>query len=231
YLAFCGARWATVGHFGLVSFGGYNAVGISGQLLTPEVAAELPPRVQPLAASILEGRRETPGWSNAGGYEEMAENYNVMVWEIAAPAARELYGDEDVLVNRRMSELARRVLLARPSAFVLWLKSAIKHGLVQLFDHGFLEPPGRILLLALAACHVLLLARLRRRPASERGWASPYFEPHAAFLMALVFALAKLSLVVLVEPPIGRYMAPAAIFFPAWLAVLVVERVERLRSA
>src|SRR5262249_28140453 len=43
-LAFCSLRRAVVGEFGLVSFGGINVVGLAAQLLTPEIARELPER-------------------------------------------------------------------------------------------------------------------------------------------------------------------------------------------
>jgi hypothetical protein len=35
-------------------------------------------------------------------------------------------------------------------------------------------------------------------------------------------------LVILVERPIYRYVAPASIFLPMWLAVTLVDRVNRL---
>jgi hypothetical protein len=231
-LLFCGLRWGTVGHFGLVSFGGYNVIGIAGQLLTPEVARGLPPHLQPLARAILEKQDAKPQWKPVAGYYRMVDNFNPTVWYVAAPVARELYGNDDVLVNQRLGELSQRILLARPLAYVRWLLPAAKHGVTQLFEYSFLDRPGLALLPALALCHAVLFARWRKRiaphPQAIHG-KDYFFEYHAALAIALAFAAAKLILVILVEPPIHRYVAPAAIFLPMWLAVALVDRLERLR--
>lgn len=230
FLFYCGLRWATVGHFGLVSFGGYNAIGIAGQWLTPELAESMPPHLTPLAREMLARERALPNWQRPEGYFAMFANYNTTVVEVALPAARNLYGDDDVVVNARLSDLARRLILARPAAYIRWLLPAAKHGLAQLFEYSILDRLGLVLLVLLAGCEIILLARWRRRPTHPPPARDYFFELHAMMAIALFIAGAKLALVILVEPPIHRYVAAAATFFPACLALAVVDRVCRVRS-
>jgi hypothetical protein len=62
FLAFCTLRWALVGDFGLVSFGGHSLAGIAGPLLTEDLVPRLPEDVRPLAAHVLEVKK----WTAAG---------------------------------------------------------------------------------------------------------------------------------------------------------------------
>ena len=52
---------ATVGHFGLVSFGGYNVVGIAAQFLDAPLAREMPSDLRPLAEEIYDADRACKG--------------------------------------------------------------------------------------------------------------------------------------------------------------------------
>jgi hypothetical protein len=198
-------------------------------MLTPEVARELPPHLQPLAHAILQ--KSTTSGAKPPGYYEMHENFNNVLWTAVAPAAHELYGNDDVLVNERLSELSREIIRLRPWAYVRWLLPAGKHGVAQLFEYAFLDRPGLLLLTALTVCQVMLIARRRREPEATPLSAAAgayYFELHAVLLIALAFAAAKLALVILVEPPIHRYVAAAAIFLPMWPALLLINRLNAL---
>jgi hypothetical protein len=223
-LLFCGLRWTVVGHFGLVSFGGYNFIGITGQLLTPELSEDLPAHLQPLARSILQ-RSETASSGKRPGYFDIIENYNHTIWHVTAPAAQEQYGDDAVLVNERLTEISWQIIRLRPEAYIRWLLPAAKDGVAQLFEYAFLDRPGLILLAGLILCQIVLIARRRRQ---QEAAAIPrrdyFFELHASLLIALAFAAAKLALVILVEPPIHRYVAAAAIFLPMWPAIVLLDR-------
>jgi hypothetical protein len=194
------------------------------------LAEELPAHLQPVADAILRKAHQTPGWKPAAGYYDMYENYPDAVWKVTAPAAMELYGNDDVLVNQRLTELSREIIRLRPLGYVRWLLPAAKHGVTQLFEYSFLDRPGLAMLAVLLICHIGLIARRRRRRQSEVPAPGPdyFFELHASLLIALGFAAAKLALVILVEPPIHRYISAAAIFLPMWLAVLTVDRLSGL---
>jgi hypothetical protein len=72
YVGWCTLRSFLVGHFGLVSFGGYALLCVSGLWLTEPLVPELPEHVRPLALAALADRphaalwlrpREKPDWS------------------------------------------------------------------------------------------------------------------------------------------------------------------------
>lgn len=95
-LSFCLLRLIVVGHFGLVSFGGFNLVGIAASLLSKSTVAGLPADLRPLAQTILEQRTERglkpvqerrvdrfPGARQKHWYREFDPN----VWQISGRAA------------------------------------------------------------------------------------------------------------------------------------------------
>lgn len=105
FLLFCGLRWRTVGHFGLVSFGGYELIGIAACFLDEDLVDELPPEHRRLAGEILEARQlrkwrpyrldsPTPRW-----YRQYGKNQ----WYIAEPKARPI-----VIEERRIDGSAER---------------------------------------------------------------------------------------------------------------------------
>ena len=67
-LAYCMLRFVLIGSFGIVSFGGYNIIGISGQFLDQNMVGKLPDDLQPLAKLALERRSalESPATSMEG---------------------------------------------------------------------------------------------------------------------------------------------------------------------
>ena len=90
FLAWSTLRWFVVGYFGLVSFGGYNIIGIAGQLLQKDWTTQLSTEVRPLAEEILRRRESQGSWPVKTTYDNMESYFDKMVWEIAVPAASEL---------------------------------------------------------------------------------------------------------------------------------------------
>lgn len=102
-LLFCSFRWSINGQFGLVSFGGYSAIGVAGSLLSPETIAGLSPDLRPLAESLYHGRlavghtpiqdRDFP--TARARYDAWFSEVNSNVWRVAArpafEAARQRY--------------------------------------------------------------------------------------------------------------------------------------------
>jgi hypothetical protein len=233
-LFYCGLRWSVVGHFGLVSFGGYNLVGITTQFLEPELVAELPETERELAFAILEKQRQTPSWQPSPEYSDILRQYNDAIWRIAIPVTQELHGADPVVVNHRLQELSKAILLRRPKTYGVWLKTAFKEGLVRLAALSWLDRSGIALLAGLAFCAGVETYRRANAPARRppTDHVKNYFlEYHAVVLIGVGFALAKMALVVSVEPPLDRYLAPAAVFLPMFLAVALTDRVLRLLPA
>lgn len=92
FIAYSGARWVVVGHFGLVSFGGYNTAGIATGLLDEELVAELPAEHRRLAEAILAKRHEEglEQVTAATPIRRWHDLFNRYVWTVAIPAANEL---------------------------------------------------------------------------------------------------------------------------------------------
>ena len=105
-VAVCALRWAVVGHFGFVSFGGYNIIGIAGQLLDEELVRELPAGNRQLAEEVLRAREQYPGFERPADFLAMERMYNVTVWDVSVPVARRLYAGDTVAVNRELRDLS-----------------------------------------------------------------------------------------------------------------------------
>lgn len=239
FLAFSSTRWLVVGHFGLVSFGGFNLVGVMGQFLDPATAAELPEDLRPLASDVLSRRAMIPEYQPPQSYEAMAEMFNPTVWQAAAPAAMDLYSD-DVAVNAALSRLSLQLLVLRPAAYGRWLTGGAKLAYQEIavliaIDRGTLLL-GFLTLLAfiVSLCrggskdNPPTMVRDTGEPADES--CTRHVEVHLICWTALGFAAAKTLLVILVEPPIGRYMIGAILLLPGAMGVLVGEYVTRVAS-
>ena len=227
FLLFCSVRWAVVGHFGLVSFGGYNLIGISAQFLDEDLVRELSPETRPLAQALVERRRHAPWWSAPQEYADMEATYNPLIWEIAVPAAEELYGDDPVAVNQAVSALAGEIIRRRPARYVRWLVRAGREGVSRLLQIVITDPGVRLGLFVLLLIQVAVVVRRWTSgvlPAAIAPSDRRFVEANTLLWLALGFAVAKLVLVILVEPPLQRYLAPAAVLAPPVLGILAWHR-------
>lgn len=227
FLAFCALRWSVVGHFGLVSFGGYNLIGISGQFLDEELAKEVSPEVRPLARRIIERRKLVEDWRPPADYWAMEAMYNPTVWTLAVPAAEELYDEDPVRINRSVTTLGRDIIRLRPGAYLRWLAWSGREGARSLLYLFVTDRATRLCLLALLGSQAWVVWRRLRSgalppppPASDRR----FVEFNALLWLAVAFAAAKVLLVILVETPIGRYLSAAVLFAPSAFAVLTWYR-------
>lgn len=232
WLGWCALRWLVVGHFGLVSFGGYNLIGVSGQFLEQPLVAELSDDLQPVARRALEIRAGLPGWEPPADYYAMERMYNPTVWQIFVPAAAEEHADDPVAVNRTVGAIAGEIALRRPADYFRWLRCAVREGVIALLFLTWSSKPGLLCLAVLLACELRdLLRRDAPRPLpSTEDQSAARLARQVLVWTAVGFALAKLALVVLVEIPNHRYMTAAGVFLPALLVVLCVDRCRRLRT-
>jgi hypothetical protein len=257
-LGFCGLRQAVVGHFGLVSFGGHNLIGIVGQFVTPQVLGDLPPAARPLGTAVLslqgEGglRRGPPAAGGPAedpfGFEAIESNYNHTVWTVYVPTARrlfgrdvaegnrQLYGPDALVVDRELSAFSFAVVRARPTQYLRWLKEALLVSVRRAFSCLLTGVASFVLgagVLVLHLCYVV-----RRGRSVRAGVRSPrplpddrFFEWNSLLVLSLGYASAKMAEVVLVEPPIGRYVDAASVFLPSLLVVLLFDAIDRWRRA
>ena len=240
FLAFSGLRLAVVGHFGVVSFGGTTLIGIASQLLTEDMVKDLPADSQPLAVAILERRNamETiplPSYLASVNRNDfvwvylapgtrydhvwMSKRYNIYIWELSLPVARELYGDDPVRIDTELMKLSLGVIRSAPQRYARWFFGATIRGLAWMTwrDLRFVG-----LLVVLGCVH---MARVLRNREAMPG-AAHSLELNSMLLVGCGFALAKLLFVALVAPTVGRYMAASGIFLPGILIVAIWIRIS-----
>lgn len=229
FVAWCTLRWIVVGHFGLVSFGGYNIIGLAGQWIQKDLMGQLTAEVQPLAGKILQGR-EAKKWEPSTDYEEMESRFNPMVWEIAVPASAELFEGDSRIMNRQMAELAGQILKSQPTTYVGWLGKAAKRSVRNAIEITLRNP---VLLVSIPLGLLAFAWNWRKRNAMIESSIGRTYEREFQTMvwLALGYAICKIGLVILVEPPIDRYCAPAAVFLASvpvmaacWLCLRCRER-------
>jgi len=225
FVAWCALRWTLVGHFGLVSFGGYNIIGIAGQWIRKDLTQNLTAEVQPLAVKILEGR-EAKKWEPTTTYEEMESRFNAMVWDIAVPAAAELYEGNSRIMNLRMSDLSSQILKSQPKSYVNWLGQAAKRSARTAVELTLRNP---IVLVSLPLWLIVFALNWRTKRESQDSEAAQTYDREFQTMvwLALGYAICKIGLVILVEPPIDRYCAPATVFLPSILVMAACQTLLR----
>jgi hypothetical protein len=238
YLGWCTLRWVLVGHFGLVSFGGCAFIYVPGLWLTEEVIPNLPEDLQPLARAFLQERNQLPDWQSpldddgwflpeiVGDESIFASVTQSKSGDLFFAKAVELYGDDLIVVNRKLSEMAIALIKARPSYYAKWLVTATKLGIKRMVTSNPLLTYLALLLGVLMVIWHILYVVHRLRAGPVRGPTAPKpadnysLELNALVLVAVGFALSSLLLVILVQQPETRYMLPAGIFLPTLLVVL-----------
>jgi len=245
FLLFSTFRWFSVGHFGLVSYGGINVVGIAATLLDSEVVARLPADVQPVGREIWKTlrmgtrRAKLLQPDNLGG---ATYRYNKIVWKISYPAAvrvlkRQTSEESGGLaeseipepslteVNQLLTDLSKAIIRLQPRLYAEWLSSAFASATKRVWWNPWIHRPARWLLWSLP---MLLLVEWRwrsRARASGKAASSPPFwwGPLAGLaVLAVGYYTCHLLLIVAVEIPGPRYTVATTIFLPGALVGTLV---------
>ncbi len=245
YLSFCALRWATVGHFGLVSFGGTNLVALAANFLDEELLGELPEGHRRLAGRLLH-QRQKRGWEPmTPGADTMPYlvQYNSNLWRIAVPAAgheiaarsREAVaaGEEPDPRNLRivrdelLGGVAVEILARRPRLYLQWVRDAHLYGLAQLGDDAALKA---LAVLVLGSLPVLVVARRRHRrgPSGRSAAGRPLL---ALGALGTGYFVTYLALVSLVSYPFARYFVSTTLLLPSVLAAALFEIWRRILVA
>ncbi len=229
FLAWSTFRWAVAGHFGLVSFGGFNLIGITSSMLTTENAPRLPAEHQPLAQGILERRREV-GFEIAPAYDykEWRRLYNANIFYIALKAARKLPdrqrgepGGLWVDANRRFTGLSWALIRLEPGLYARWLRDASGTFVGRMASSRWLRAAALFTALSAVAAGVVATVARGRAGSSWAGWPGP--RGAGVALVALAYTAAAMLLVVLVESPIDRYVFAAELLLPSGLVALAAD--------
>jgi hypothetical protein len=231
FVLFCATRWLFVGHFGLVSFGGYNVIGVAGQLLDESTAQDVPDDLRPLATSILQRRERLSNWESPDSFLAMERTFNPTVWDVSVPAARQLYDGDAVKMNQQLTRLSFQILARHPGAYLRWLVWNVKHGLIQLVGLLAKDKATLVCFAVLLLTHFKNLIQrrdARAKCASDDEAIIRFTQSHLLLWLALGFAVGKLLLVVLVEPANDRYMTGAMVFLPAAFVCCAANYVGRV---
>ena len=222
-------RWIVVGHFGLVSFGGYNVIGIAGQFLEEEDLQRIPADLQETAKEILIQRDLHPSFqrNDDDRFSLMLDRYNPMIWEVTSP----IYEKKQLsrlTTNQQLTTLSRALIRMHWKDYLWWLAFNARHGIrgtaMQVGAN-----PGIRLLLALGIAMIAwrsLPTSLPFRCSSEDSSAGFPCQPSSTglrllFWISLGMLAGNVMLVILVEPAIERYMAVSSVLPSAWLAVAI----------
>ncbi|MBI4869184.1 MAG: hypothetical protein HY816_19765 [Candidatus Wallbacteria bacterium] len=236
WFLFCAARWALVGHFGVVSFGGSNIIGIAAQFLEPQMIERLPHGQQDEAREIHHKLLSKPGYRVpiSGSYDVdvdlLDEGYNIAVWEVAYPTVRSRRVTHRA-TDEALLELSWSILRQCPARYLVWMVKGVR----RAFAKGLSGQFAVALLLLIACLGILLACKLsgRRFPLSHDFGDAPGLWQllWLSSLAAVLFAAMKVPLVVAVEPPLERYVAAAFLFAPMVPVAALLLLIARGRSA
>jgi ankyrin repeat protein len=249
-LLFCLMRLVVVGHFGLVSFGGQNTIGISIEMLDSQTVSHLPAEDRPLGQLLARGREAWPeprfltrkglqdDWGSIARLYAANVNRIGRAIEAKFPPTDGEVGN--VARDKALSRLSTHAFLAEWPMYGTWLAgAAVESFRMALFlllggggDEGFGLGPDYSLLAVLAIIILTLLSWPVERRAFGEG-SRPYFGRAATVLVFVsgTFFLTKMLLVILVEPPIARYVEAAAFMLPCVVTALYWDRAVVLAAA
>jgi hypothetical protein len=234
-LAYSLLRMLTVDDFGLVAFGGDTSCGLAAELLDWElVDRELPAQYRPLAAAILrererrgmesvfEGRARVNMWR----YER---HFCPNIYEITIPAAKGIYGNDRVALNRDLRNYSRAVLGLRKGKCLLWAAYMLPRTAAKMLYRGWC-----LWLLVPLALLLAAVRRWMRRGVPTSGALrdalriSPLLA--ATLAVAALFYLGVVSTLILAASYAdSRLVAPSAAFLPSLLLLVVLREVTLIR--
>lgn len=237
-LLFCALRLAVVGHFGLVSFNGYNMVGIAANFLDYELVASLPEEHRRLAKRILDNRhrRGDSPYSPGRPMHQWRRQYVRNQWSIAEPAARQIVAEEissgltpeaklepiNLVIDRKLAALSTAVLRKKPRHYFNWVFSGLGYGLGRTLDCRPVRWLTVALLFTLAVAWPVCMLRRRmgaaRASPGETTGAASGVAVFAIALTAVSLYVVNVAVIVLVSWPQDPYLAPARLLLPSALA-------------
>jgi hypothetical protein len=250
-------RGLVTGYFGLVAFGGYNIIGIAIQFLDPPTIARLPEEVQPLATAIVNRIDELDLKVDISSYNTMEPNYPAYVYLVSVHEARKIYGDDIRKTNAAFNKLSLAVFKLHPKLYLRWIVGNLFHGIGDQVLLTF-RNIGTVLVFALIGVVIfcslwsplgfngtsspLNLQSTASQPTDSLSQAesasqaslighSAFSEFQYLFWLSTWYSAGKTGLVVLVEPSVGRYMAPASVLWPCVIALAAMHFANSLLAS
>jgi len=248
FFLFCGLRWVTVGHFGVVSFGGTNLAGMAASFVDGRVLRELPEEHR-LLAKGFKSRRARVGWRPMRLDSDIFEyfgQYSDNIWRVSRPVAKYRYRQNRqrvveelgvsqwdprpaaVVQNEMLGSVSKAIIRLKPEHYFKWFTNAILLGLRHLLGYVWIVAPVLIVFLSLP---ILILqqgagAEALKARGSERNRALI-----ALLVLGVGYFATYLLLVSLVSFPAPQYFVSMTLFLPSAICVQVFEIWRRILTS
>jgi hypothetical protein len=216
-------RYREVGHFGIVSFGGFGSMGVAAQVLTPEIVPRLPDAQRALAVEVInakeravESQTAMPLFRNStgersfratalDGFDALARNFDEILWGQLVTLRRS--GESWVAFNDRMGALSAATMRAAPERYLFWTMGATSRlaGRLLVYNAAFL---AAVLLFALAALWNIARYGSALAGVSGRGWTP-------LVLIVATWVVSTSALTVVAAFPALRYTDTAGLMLTA----------------
>ncbi len=233
YLTFMTWRYARVGDFGLVSFGGYNMSGLAAALVDEDMLGELDGEHREFARGIYD-RRARRGWTPydpSVGSLPWFEQYSDNIWKIIAqvvtvrvreeleaapPAGAPPY--QRLVVNEKLTALSKDIIARRPAKYVRWMLDANLYGWRQLGGSPWVVWPAA----ALVFSSLGLWAGRRRGFLPGAAGAFRRGPVLGLVLLGGTYFLGYVALISLLSFPFARYYYGTVMLLPSALCAATV---------
>ena len=232
-LGYCTVRFAMVGRFGLVSFGGYTLSGLASELVDPEIDDELPVAHRPLAKAVRDKRAELGMKSIfpecfSVDMALFERQLSLNIFKVAVPSAKRLYGDDILAHEPELFAFSKEVIAARKAKYFRWVACYVPRCLAKVV---FFEWSLWVLIPAAVVLTLLRRDRASREP-RQANWPSHGRDsPILASLawLAPCYFVASISLLCLAGSPAdSRLAVPAGVFLPPLGPALCVREAKEL---
>ncbi len=155
-------RYAVVGDFAVLPFGHQNLAGVLTQLVSDDELRGLEGPPQQLAGAILEQKHEfeTRGRGFAAGEPgatmTIDARWDDMTYFVVVPAAREQFGNDNVIQHREIAQLNRAIIRGWPLRYLVWLLKAARRGAWAVAADIVMHP---VFLAAICLALLIILSR------------------------------------------------------------------------
>ncbi len=222
-------RLSVVGRFGIVSFGGFNVLGVAGQFLVNSDVPLLSDDLRGIASAAIE--RRDSGRLRVGDFDDlpltnymrMEDRYDLTIWYVFSDSESSEVVQNPVKLNSQLRRLAQELIWLHPREYLTWLVKASRQAARKLMwdfaDNGF-----TFILLLIAAIVLILHGYQWNREAYENS------DPLKVLAMfAVIYCVMSLAVVIPVCPPLGRFTDSAAVLLASPFAVWIWDAFQRWR--
>ena len=217
-------RYAVVRDFGMLPFGHQNLAGILVQLATDDELNQIQGDASDLAREVVKEKSRLAATGHTfpdgepGATMTIDARWDEMTYFVVIPAAERIVRDDRIAQHNKIAELNRTIIKTWPQRYAFWLIKSARRGAWAIAADIVMHP---VFITGILLSIVLVLFR------AGTGWqaahiATPQPATSALAIIALTYMIMKVGFVILTSPAIGRFSDAAAIFLPAWLAVLAV---------